>query len=121
MRVVSLVAAVGLLVGAAVATALHFMTWSSWPVSSGSPRRYVDYLPFPSSGGPYSSKLTVHWTGSGGVHPSWWPLVPVGLAVGLIAGAILGTVVALAGVQLRGALRVTTRWGRLASADKAAV
>lgn len=98
VRLVALIAGVGVVVGGAVATAMHFMTWTIPVRSIGSPRRYADYLP--TNLGPYSSTLTVHWAGAG-VHPSWWPLLPIGLALGLVAGAILGMVLALAGVQMR--------------------
>lgn len=100
VRLVALIAGVGVVVGGALATAMHFMTWTIPAHSIGSPRRYADYLPTYSGTGPYSSTLTVHWTGAG-VHPSWWPLLPIGLALGLVAGAILGIVLARAGLQLR--------------------
>ena len=93
-------AGVGLVVGGAVATTMHFLTWTTPAHLIGLPRRYADYLPVSSDDGPYSSTLTVHLTGTSGVHPSWWPLLPIGVGVGLGAGAIRGAVLALTGVRL---------------------
>lgn len=99
-RLVALIAGVGFVVGGAVATTVHFLTWTIPAHSIGTPRRYTDYLPVPAGTGPYSSALTVHFAGANGMHPSWWPLLPIGLSLGLGTGAILGAAVTLTGVRL---------------------
>jgi hypothetical protein len=72
---------------------MHFMSWtSSTPLVLQRDFGFSRYHPLFSVDGsrPYSTTLTVQWTGSGGVHPAWWPLLPIGLGLGLGASAILG-------------------------------
>lgn len=54
------------------------------------PRRYVDYA---GAGGIPGQTLTLHVHTSGGLHASWWPLLPITMIAGLVTGALLGGIV----------------------------
>lgn len=86
-----MISALGAIIGAGIFGVLD----ASSHIASGShtfgwyayrPRRYVDYLPVPS--------------GTPGAAASWWLIFLLAIGIGAAVGAIVGTLVAVAGFRL---------------------
>lgn len=80
MRPLTALGVVGGAVGAVVAVLAHFLTRRP-------PQGYFAYAPL-------SESIPLH-------HPSFWPVLPIGIASGVVIGLVIGALLSVSGTDIR--------------------